>query len=569
MQLLSQVFSKNIFVLLCNRNLVYTKIQSSNYQLCVNQLQFSNQILVYCERAENLVSRSYSSYISSSSSSPVHYSLNTQKVQNSALNFTFAQNFLPSFALFGFVAQISIIDSNLAVQIQNSTQSSLICLSCDLSVQTSVFLFVSNGFNVSGLVSTPVNSFLVNKTAFNCRLIAKFYSGGLILNGTETNIQINELKMNIYLEGIVKGNLMGFVSEVTITSQLMKICSNVEPAAGSGDLTLVVELDCSLCAELFYVYGLCQDQLVNGEINGRNISCTNELIFDGEKCTCEEGKILNASSCVDTIQITSLMIQNQNELELFANQIDIRIFNNITDLNNTVVNNFTTINSTMNELTSTFAQLSKTVIDQNLIIQQQQETIQSQSQFVNIFNLSTINMTVLNITAANAIIENIYTKTQIDQLIQQNISEVQSQHKPRGIGEIMTTFVYLNQTFVHQNQTYVLCNGGATEGIYPNLYSMGLTQIPNMGDTFLKGTTNSSFSNNNSFFNSNNITLTIDQMPAHNHTSRGYSSTDGYGGWEMTGEGTAFDYETSQTGGSTPIDIQPRHKLVFYYIVVD
>ncbi|CAL6013936.1 Hypothetical_protein [Hexamita inflata] len=558
-----------MFVLLSNRNLVYTKYQSSDYQLCANQLQFSNQILVYCERAENLVSRSYSSTISSSLPSPVHYSLNTQKVQNSALSFTFAQNFLPSFALFGFVAQISIVDSNLAVRIQNTAQSSLICSSCDILVQTSVFLFVSNGLNVSGLVSTPVNSFLVNKTAFNCRLIAQFYSGGLILNGKDTNIQINELKMNIYSEGTVKGYLMGFVSEVTIVVNQMKICTNVELAAGSGDITLVVELDCSLCAELFYVYGLCLDQLVNGEIKGKNITCTNELIFNGEICTCEEGKIFNASGCVDTVQITSQMIQNQNELELFANQIDIRILNNITELKNTVANNFTAINSTVNVLTSTYAQLSQIVIDQNLVIQQQQEIIQSSSQFVNIFNLSTINMTVLNITASNAIIDNIYTKTQIDQLIQQNVSEVQSQHKPRGIGEIMTTFVYLNQTFVHQNQTYVLCNGGATQGIYPNLFSMGLTQIPNMGDTFLKGTTNSSFSNNNSFFNANNITLTIDQMPAHNHTSRGYSSTDGYGGWEMTGEGTAFDYETSQAGGSTPIDIQPRHKLVFYYIVVD
>ncbi|CAL6000988.1 Conserved_hypothetical protein [Hexamita inflata] len=574
MLLFSLVQSSRLFQVVGASVLMRSQFSQQDAQVCVRSLQMSSQQLVYCEKSELLSARTLSLNLSTAPPSSAHYSMYTSKVQDLVANFTFSHQNLPSFSLFGVSAQISIQDSNLVVRIQNAAaQASLVCFSCDVSLLTSSLTFSCSAFNVSGVVLSPVSSFVMNRTSFQGRLLGSAFSGGLVLNVSNQAVQIEQCEINSYLGGTC-GYFAGIVFEASsVTVTTTKMCSSSNAAAGSGANMLTLagafEMRCDLCAALFYVYGLCADQLQFGETKDRNISCVASFVFDGDRCACGEGQVLNGSACVDVLQITGQMIQKQSELELAAGPIDQRIFNNISALNANITTNLTAVNVTLDSITSQFAQFRQTVIDQNLIIQQQQETIQSQSQFNNVFNLSTINMTTLNITASNAVIDNIYNKTQIDSIIMGNVSQILNQHKPRGIGEMLVTFTYFNQTFIHQNQTYVLCSGAATQGVYPNLYAMGLTNIPNMNETFLKGTTNSTFSNDQNFYGANNITLTIDQMPAHTHTSRGYSGEDAYGGWEITGSGTAYDYPTSSTGGSKPIDIQPRHKLVFYYIVVD
>ncbi|CAL6058726.1 Conserved_hypothetical protein [Hexamita inflata] len=574
MLLFSLVFPSRLFQVVGATAVLRSQFSQQDAQVCVRALQMSSQQLVYCEKSELLSARTLSLNLSAAPPSSAHYSMYTSKVQDLVANFTFSHQNLPSFSLFGVSTQITILDSNLVVEIQNAAaQASLVCFSCDVSLLTSSLTFSCSAFNVSGVVMSPVSSFVMNRTSFQGRLLGSAFSGGLVLNVSNQAVQIEQCEINSYLGGTC-GYFAGIVLEASsVTVTTTKMCSSSSAVAGSGTNILTLagafEMRCDLCAALFYVYGLCADQLQFGETKDRNISCVAGFVFDGDRCACGEGQVLNGSACVDVLQITSQMIQKQSELELAAGPIDQRIFNNISALNANITTNLTAVNVTLDSITSQFAQFRQTVIDQNLIIQQQQETIQSLSQFNNIFNLSTINMTTLNITASNAVIDNIYNKSIIDSLVQQNVTQVINSFKLRGIGEISQSFIYKGQTYVSQHQTYVLCSGGPTLGVYPNLYAMGLTNIPNMNDSYLKGTANQAQSNDQNYYNANYITLTVDQLPAHTHTSRGYSGEDIYGGWEITGEGTAYDYATSSTGGGQSVNIEPRHKVVYYYIIVD
>ncbi|CAL6000986.1 Hypothetical_protein [Hexamita inflata] len=530
----------------------------ANNRLCVNQLITNYQQLQFCQKVDRLSSKIVIENLTHVQQSQMHYALYATKVQSSVLNFAFSHSSLSSFALFGLSQELAIDNSNLSVKIPHlSAQSALICFTCDAVVQKSLLSFACSGFNVSGVALYPFKFLTLSQTFVQSRLNGSQNCGGLLLVSSSLIISITNCQIQSYLSNGGYISASSESSTLSIASSSLCSNSNNNVKVGSQSETGSFLLSCDLCVNSYNSFGLCEPVLEFGHVFENSLVCNSGFVFDGQKCVCLVGTLFQ-SSCVDVLQNLNQILSNDKTLNDFT--LENRILNNISKLTSEL--DIPGIHQTATSLSEQFASLKQTVLSQNALIDQNQKTVINP-----VLNL--VNLTVLNITAQNALIDNVYTNTELDNQVQMNMNALRNSLKSRGVGEITQSFVYRGDQYVHQHQTYVLCSGAATQGVYPNLYAMGLINIPNMNDTFLKGTNNQVLSNDQNYYNANSITLTVDQLPAHTHSSRGYSDTPAYGGWEITGNGTPYDYATSSTGGGQSVNIEPRHKVVYYYITVD
>ncbi|CAL6020877.1 Hypothetical_protein [Hexamita inflata] len=528
-------------------------------QFCTNQLAVNNKFVRYCNKATEIVSKSETSSFVSTGKSPIYYGVYTSRVQDFKLNLSYSLTALPSFSLFSTSA-IQIQGSDLFVDVPDDTsQVALICFYCEIQIKLSNLALIASGYNVSGVCLTSA-ALSLDSCLVQSRLLGIQLSSLILFQ----NASISLIKSNISAHMQGQGGFLAFESNNSdINLQTAYFCSS-SPQIFSGTANIQGSLiqGCEFCIN--FAYGLCLTQMQYTELKNEQLQCKNGFAFNGKWCECS-GSIVN-SECVDIILTTQNILLKQNELKIQYSELNQRIINNISNLNQSTQNALIKVNDTISKLSFTIQSMNGVISDQNQIIAQQLQMIQNES-IINVLNLTQTHVVFKNFSASNAQISNIYNKSQIDTFITNNISQLT--FKPRKVGEVIQTFTYQGQTFNRQSQTYVLCAGQSTQISFPKLYAIGLTVIPNMEDTFLKGTTNPMMSNDQNFYGANSRVLTIDQMPAHTHTSRGYSSTAGYGGWEITGEGTAYDYPTSSAGGNQPIDTKPRHRVVYYYIVTD
>lgn len=171
------------------------------------------------------------------------------------------------------------------------------------------------------------NYLVVSSSLVQVRLAADL-AGGLVNLAGRLSLQLTDCNISGYFSaGSKVGALVSVVLEV-IQVQVVNaaLCSNVPDYAGQGgnlaqyDSTIAV--NCDLCGNLHFVYGICQAGLINGELNGHTLVCKNTFVFDGEKCSCPEGYTLNVSSCVNILEIVdSANLQKQIDLKANASNV--------------------------------------------------------------------------------------------------------------------------------------------------------------------------------------------------------------------------------------------------------
>ncbi|CAL6114211.1 Conserved_hypothetical protein [Hexamita inflata] len=400
-----------------------------NSQICSNKVLRNSQDINYCIKEYSLSSRVQTASITQSPASAVHLSLYTTATQNLILNLTYSMQNLPSFSLFGFTNAILLQNSVVSVNIpQDLSQVSLLCFACDVTANASDFSFVASGQNVSGAVLTPLTAFQLNQSLVQFRLNG-VNVGGLVLNASKIVITISICNISGHVgQPSVSGSIVYFVFEqVTLGVDDVRICANVQNIGqGSLSQTGTVVVTCIVCREGSPAYGLCQKSLEFGKVEGDKFVCQIPFVFDGEECSCQEGYVVNETTCVNVLASVNLLKSQQIEIN---NQI-VDLSNRTKDLENTtgILN---TSQEQMNLDISSLYQLSN----------QTQNNIISNSSTLQQFILGYYTKTETNLQA---------TTTILDKKIFDNITVISNY-----ISALNTTSLALNQNITELNQTLI------------------------------------------------------------------------------------------------------------------
>ncbi|CAL6051383.1 InlB_B-repeat-containing protein [Hexamita inflata] len=419
--------------------------QSPQQKICSNILFKDHQIL-FCTKESTLSSQVQTASIISSPSQLVHHTIYTERIQDLQLNLNYQMQNLPSFAIFGLTSNIQLLDSSISVKVpQQLTIGCLICLTCDFNASSSDFVFISSGQNISGLVFTTISRIIVNQSLLQFRLNG-VNVGGLLFNASDVTVTLADCNISEYIIGDVKGSIICYILDsVILNADNVKICSNVANQ-GQGTLTLngVITETCVLCRDATYSYGLCSKSLEFGAAQNDKLECTYPFIFDGERCSCPEGQVVNEKTCVDILGSVNLLKIQQ---ELINTQV-IDLVNRTGELESIqqvlisdqniqkgqIQNLFDLSNKTQNSISNNFTKLQQNILgnyslaDKNL---QTNTSVLDQRIFNNMSGLSNsiqiLNtyQTVLNhnITLIN---ESISSQKNITAGLQQNISDLQS-----------------------------------------------------------------------------------------------------------------------------------------------
>ncbi|CAL6094775.1 Conserved_hypothetical protein [Hexamita inflata] len=398
-----------------------------NSQICRNKVQRNSQDINYCIKEYSLSSRVQSASITQSPASAVHLSLYTTATQNLILNLTYSMQNLPSFSLFGLTNAISLQSSNISVSIpQDLSQGSLLCLACDVTANASDFTFVASGKNVSGAVLTPLTTFQLNQSLVQFRLNG-VNVGGLVLNASKiaVTISICNISGNVGNQS-VSGSIICFVFEqVSLGVDNVRICANVQNIGqGSLSQTGTVMDTCVVCREGSPAYGLCQKSLEFGKVEDDEFVCPLPFVFDGEGCSCQEGYVVNGTTCVNVLaSVNSLKSQ----------QIDIN--NSIADLSNRTK----MLENTTGILNASQEQMKLDIQSMYLLNNQTQNNIISNSSQLQQFILGNYSIAENNLQA---------NTTVLDKRIFNNVTVLNNQ-----ISALNATSLALNQNITQLNQT--------------------------------------------------------------------------------------------------------------------
>ncbi|CAL6081134.1 Hypothetical_protein [Hexamita inflata] len=430
-------------------------------QICSHQLLRNGQSFQYCLKEYSLSSRVQTSSVNFSPLNAVHYALYTTATQNFELDLTYSMQNLPSFALFGLTSVISIQNSNISVKIpQQLSYGSLLCLSCDVSAKVSDFSFIASGQIVSGAVFSPKNIFELNQSLIQFRLGAENL-GGLILNASNITVSLSACNISGFASQLtVSGSVICFTFEMELRVDNVRVCSNIQYNIGQGVHFQTGDFvdSCIICRLGRYTYGLCYQSLEFGQIENEKFVCQDTFIYDGERCLCVDGEVLNGTTCVNLLTSINLLITQQtvinnsiidftNKTKTFENlsgilnnsqiqmNIDIQnlyllsnltqshIIANSTQLQEHILQNYTIIEFNLQANTST---LDQRIFNNISILRSQVQTLNTSSIAIN-QNITQLNQTLSNQTALNQLlIQNI---SQLNQTLASENNLIKEQQK--------------------------------------------------------------------------------------------------------------------------------------------
>ncbi|CAL6039163.1 Hypothetical_protein [Hexamita inflata] len=266
--------------------------------------------------------------------------MNTEIIQQSTI--TSVVNNDNNFAVFGFNQQIQQIISsviNITISFKTNT-AALICFQCDISVHTSVLVFMASGQILSGLIFQSVQTVQVHDTSIQYRFYS-VYSAALIYNVSQ--IITTFTLINTHILGFsALNNFHSIISlssfQVFINNSNTTICdSYLNISERSFDLIFSSQLQfsCSQCVDSFLIYGVCADSLRNSCYFDQNKSfvCTDSFEFNGYECVCSQGYVINGTQCVNLVSQLSQLYLIYNLQNVTISQIQIEIENMKSDIN--------------------------------------------------------------------------------------------------------------------------------------------------------------------------------------------------------------------------------------------
>ncbi|CAL5971135.1 Growth_factor receptor cysteine-rich domain superfamily [Hexamita inflata] len=329
--ILSSIFCKSLMI-------------PSSKNICSQKVMHDGNEFTFCQRQKVLNQYQVKNelILSQQSNSIFVY---TEAVKESNINVKLGRTNV--FAVFGFELDDQDIQSsiiNVTIDLSIVT-GALVCLQCNLSVDSSTLVFAASGQKLSGIMATAGLFFLVSKSLLQFRLDGIYQSG--LVNSVQREmaafaLQDSRMTGYFYHDGDQTGNLVVEVGAKTVLlASGFSICSNsAKDVASASDpafwiISGSVGNNCAtICESGFVTYGLCLSDLLNGVQSNGQASCLNNFEFDGKDCVCEAGYVLNGSVCVNLVGYltdTSISIDKVNT----SLQLNDSIANNL--LNNAVI----------------------------------------------------------------------------------------------------------------------------------------------------------------------------------------------------------------------------------------
>ncbi|CAL6053198.1 Hypothetical_protein [Hexamita inflata] len=305
-------------------SIIFRQVQIQKSQNnCSKQLIVGGEQYVYCSNNEVLNSIKLDTilYVSEKSS---NIFIGTQNVQQSQI--TIEMNNINLFSVFGLNQGNEIVtDSIVNVSIQFTIrQGALLCIQCQIQIINSTLVFVATGQYLSAVMISSHNSIDICDTQIQYRFNSNFSSG--IVNNMYVQLQLFVLtntkivgwnKLNTLNNGYYISNLQ---VQAIIKQQNVQVCSDDVNFVGSNSSLLILtgthSLNCiNICASnQYYIYGICLESIILGSYitSNQTIYCIDPMQFDGQKCQCKQGYLLNGTTCVDILsRLTQINIQIQ------------------------------------------------------------------------------------------------------------------------------------------------------------------------------------------------------------------------------------------------------------------
>ncbi|CAL6072688.1 Conserved_hypothetical protein [Hexamita inflata] len=267
------------------------------------------------------------------------------------VNFQVLSLDLPSFYLFGATENILIQNSKINVKIsQVLAESALICFKCDLHAIQSSLVFVGVGINISGLVLIGKSYITLESCSVQSRLSGQMI-GGLVMQSNKITINLKDSNLTSYING--NGSVGALISlatgDIQIQSSNVKMCTNAVQNVGSGEyfvaISASVTQSCQICGNMKYSYGICINSLDNSEETNYKLVCNSIFVFDGEACSCQDGKMLNGSSCINILEATSHLLNQFESFDQSLRLIDAKLFDRISALTQSTTSQINQVSS--------------------------------------------------------------------------------------------------------------------------------------------------------------------------------------------------------------------------------
>ncbi|CAL6116348.1 Hypothetical_protein [Hexamita inflata] len=396
--------------------------QQSN--LCDKYLLVDNVQYQYCLRHKNLNNIVINQQIFSAQQSN-HMFIYAQSTKSSDIQLQMQQ--VSQFSVFGFNTQKQdIIDSDIFVTISYSILTgALICMQCNIDIQTSQLQFVAHGIQISALILKSIDTVQISKVNISFRFQSNFSSG--IINQVNQSIAKFTISQSVLtgfnnFSSISNGYICSkLYVDITVEINSLSVCiENTSRFGFSSFIGSVTQSEietCAICkADNFVTYGLCQQQpqfsvlLLNS-----TVVCEHPFVFNDQMnvCECSYGFFLNNSFCVNVVQQLSITLKNntifensmineiqRTEMELKTTFVGLEqlIMSNISDLVQIVNDNDFLINNNIRSTNQT--------VHQNIIELRTENANEFSTMTANIENkhiLATTNLVSVNTTLKNVL----------------------------------------------------------------------------------------------------------------------------------------------------------------------
>ncbi|CAL6063071.1 Growth_factor receptor cysteine-rich domain superfamily [Hexamita inflata] len=240
---------------------------------------------------------------------------------------------------------------NISVTTQLS-QGSLICKRCDAVIQNSTLAFVAQGTYLSGVMCYSNSSMYILDSFLQYRFTSKYSSDLVIYIDSELYaFTINNSKISGH--NMMQGHLNSYLALQSLNVQIVNIsnltmCDSLQQAVNQNIVIYgAINYQCSsICSPNYYVYGICSDILVLGQLINDEYICINSTYFDGQTCVCKQELQYHNGQCVDTLDTLG-----QTNLNMLTNITSTRTYTQ-----NMYDSQLTTLNTNISGTSTQFLQ---------------------------------------------------------------------------------------------------------------------------------------------------------------------------------------------------------------------
>ncbi|CAL5994740.1 Conserved_hypothetical protein [Hexamita inflata] len=241
--------------------------------------------------------------------------------------------------------------------------AALLCLICDIDVQRCNFVFIASGEQISGMIIEPKESVIIWQTFVQFR-ISSTNSSGLTNLIQESSLIFIISQCQLTGSNLILSNNNGYIASTIIANILLNItkfdiCVDQTSRFGFDSVQITITgketVSCDICDSQQVIYGLCGKAIAYSESVSGMYYCVYPFEYIDNQCICAYGYLLNLTKCinvVDAINILSGLVnssdnqyiksleQNIEKLQKQLNIQDLYVSNNITDLENRIISNF-------------------------------------------------------------------------------------------------------------------------------------------------------------------------------------------------------------------------------------